>query len=150
MDFLIGSVSILPLICPLISLISFQLLEEEDVEVPVVKESSKEATKMDTDETPAEAIPSASEADVHMQDAKGATNVPGSDNGFQEGDKPAHMETDAKVSINIALIAHMQIYKLKWVFMVFCYVISDILVVILSVLLLQRFVHLILILACYV
>lgn len=77
---------------------------------------------MDTDEAAAEAIPSsASEADVNMQDAKGATDVPGSDNGFQEGDKPAQMETDSKVSRNSlnCLIANMQLHKLTSVFMVF-------------------------------
>lgn len=54
---------------------------------------------MDTDEAPAEAVPStATETDVNMQDAKGATDVPGSENCAQEGGKPAQMETDTKVS----------------------------------------------------
>lgn len=71
-------------------------MEEEEVEVPV----TKEATKMETDEAPSEvAPPSAEEADVNMQDAKGTDDTPGAENGVPEsGDKPVQMETDAKVS----------------------------------------------------
>ncbi|GFP88873.1 heat shock 70 kDa protein 15 [Phtheirospermum japonicum] len=69
-----------------------QLLEEEEVEVPVVKEPAKEATKMETDEAPA----APTETDVNMQDAK--IDGPGAENGVPEsGDKTAPMETDAKV-----------------------------------------------------
>ena len=74
-------------------------MEEEEVEVPVVKEPAKDATKMDTDETPGDAAapPATSETDANMQDAKG--DVPGAENGVPEsGDKPVQMETDAKVS----------------------------------------------------
>ncbi|XP_051147786.1 heat shock 70 kDa protein 14-like [Andrographis paniculata] len=70
---------------------SATLLEEEEVEVPV-KESAKEATKMETDETPP---PSTNETDVNMQDAK--TDAPAVDNGPESGDKSVNMETDAKV-----------------------------------------------------
>lgn len=75
-------------------------MEEEEVEVPVTKEQTKEATKMETDEAPSEvAPPSAEEADVNMQDAKGTADAPGAENGVPEsGDKPEQMETDAKVS----------------------------------------------------
>lgn len=83
-------------------------MEEEEVEVPVTKEQTKEATKMETDEAPSEVTPpSAEEADVNMQDAKGTADYPGtetadypgSENGVPEsGDKPVQMETDAKVS----------------------------------------------------
>ena len=62
------------------------------MEVPVVKEPVKEATKMETDDT----HPSSTETDVNMQDAK--MDVPGAENGVPEsGDKTSQMETD-KVS----------------------------------------------------
>ncbi|KAK1376027.1 Heat shock 70 kDa protein 14 [Heracleum sosnowskyi] len=73
---------------------SATLLEEEEAEIPVVQQS----TKMETDEaTSAAAPPSASENDVNMQDAKSAADAPGTENGAQEGDIPAQMETDVKV-----------------------------------------------------
>ncbi|KAL7140085.1 hypothetical protein ABFS83_09G097400 [Erythranthe nasuta] len=73
----------------IVSIESATLLEEEEVEVPVVKE----ATKMETDEAPA-ATPSTTETDVNMQDAK----TDGAENGVPEsGDKTAQMETDVKV-----------------------------------------------------
>ncbi|KAK1376022.1 Heat shock 70 kDa protein 14 [Heracleum sosnowskyi] len=79
-----------------VSVESATLLEEEEVEIPIVKQS----TKMDTDEAPSAAAPSsATESDVNMQDAKGAANAPGSENDAQEGDHPAQMETDAKVEV---------------------------------------------------
>ncbi|CAK9185656.1 unnamed protein product [Ilex paraguariensis] len=85
----------------IVSVESATLLEEEEAEVPVVKEPVKEATKMETDEAPADAAASApgtTEIDVNMQDAKGAGDVPGTENGVPEaGDKPVQMETDAKV-----------------------------------------------------
>lgn len=70
-------------------------MEEEEVEVPVVKEASK----MDTDEAPTEgAPPTTNESDVNMQDAKGATDAPQAENGVPEsGDEPSSMETDTKV-----------------------------------------------------
>lgn len=74
-----------------------QLLEEETGEVPVVKESEKESSKMETDEVPP-APPSTAEADVNMQDS--IPNGAGVENGVPEsGDKPVQMETDAKVSL---------------------------------------------------
>ncbi|CAK9174620.1 unnamed protein product [Ilex paraguariensis] len=83
----------------IVSVESATLLEEEEIEVPVVKEPAKEATKMETDEAPANAPPPCNmETDVNMQDAKGASDCTGAENGVPEtGDKPAQMETDAKV-----------------------------------------------------
>lgn len=76
-----------------------QLLEEEEMDVPVVKENAKGLTKMETDELPTDpAPPSTSESDVNMQDSK--TDGAGAENGAPEsGDKPVQMETDAKVSL---------------------------------------------------
>ncbi|PIN04454.1 Molecular chaperones HSP105/HSP110/SSE1, HSP70 superfamily [Handroanthus impetiginosus] len=83
----------------IVSVESATLLEEEEVEVPVVKEPAKESTKMETDEPPADpalAPPAATETDVNMQDAK--TDGAGAENGVLEtGDKPVQMETEAKV-----------------------------------------------------
>ncbi|GKG58520.1 hypothetical protein Tco_0592299, partial [Tanacetum coccineum] len=45
-----------------------ELIEEEEVEVPVTKEPSKEATKMDTDNASAD-VPSTNETDVNMDDS---------------------------------------------------------------------------------
>lgn len=76
-------------------------MEEEEVEVPVVKEPAKEGNKMDTDEASSDAAPT-TESDVNMQDAKGGTGVPGAENGAPDsGDKPVQMETDAKVSSSL-------------------------------------------------
>ncbi|KAG5537664.1 hypothetical protein RHGRI_024944 [Rhododendron griersonianum] len=73
---------------------SAMMLEEEEGEVPV----AKEAAKMDTDETPSDSAPSATETDINMQDAK--FDTPGAENGVPDsGDKPIHMETDAKVEV---------------------------------------------------
>lgn len=84
--------------------LKIQLLEEEEVEVPVVKEPAKEGNKMDTDEASSDAVPT-TESDVNMQDAKGGTDVPGAENGAPDsGDKPVQMETDAKVSSRLALL----------------------------------------------
>ncbi|KAG6382216.1 hypothetical protein SASPL_158146 [Salvia splendens] len=78
-----------------VSVESATLLEEEEVEVPVVKESDKEPAKMETDELPADPAPP-SAADVNMQDS--TTEVPAAENGVPEsGDKPVQMETDVKV-----------------------------------------------------
>ncbi|KAF8388996.1 hypothetical protein HHK36_025681 [Tetracentron sinense] len=86
----------------IVSIESATLLEEEEVEVPVVKEAAKEATKMDTDEAPNDAPPTGnSESEVNMQDAKGSMDASGVENGIPEsGDKPAQMETDAKVEVS--------------------------------------------------
>uniref|UniRef100_A0A2P2MNV3 Uncharacterized protein MANES_04G123400 n=1 Tax=Rhizophora mucronata TaxID=61149 RepID=A0A2P2MNV3_RHIMU len=81
----------------IVSIESATLLEEEEIEVPVMKETSKEATKMDSDEAPSGATLSSDEVDVNMQEAKATADAPGADNGVQEsGDKPTQMETDAK------------------------------------------------------
>ncbi|MFS7980798.1 putative Heat shock protein 70 family [Helianthus anomalus] len=72
-----------------VSVESAQLIEEEEVEVPV----SKEPSKMDVDKAPAD-VASANETDVNMQDA------PVTDNGAQEaGDNPVQMEADTKVEV---------------------------------------------------
>lgn len=81
----------------IVSVESATLLEEEEVEVPVVKEPAKEATKMETDEASSDAPPpGTSESDVNMEDAKGAPDATGAENGVPEsGDKPVQMETEA-------------------------------------------------------
>lgn len=82
-----------------------QLLEEEEVEVPVSKEQSEETTKMDTDKAPADAAPSSGDSDVNMQDAKETSDAAGTDNGVPESaDKPVQMETDSKASFFTELI----------------------------------------------
>ncbi|XP_057772766.1 heat shock 70 kDa protein 14-like [Salvia miltiorrhiza] len=79
----------------IVSVESATLLEEEEVEVPVSKESEKEPAKMETDELPADPAPP-SAADVNMQDSK--AEVPVAENGVPESeDKPVQMETDVKV-----------------------------------------------------
>lgn len=81
----------------IVSVESATLLEEEEVEVPVTKEQ-EEATKMDTDKAPVEAAPGSGDSDVNMQDAKGAGDAPGAENGVPESaEKPVQMETDSKV-----------------------------------------------------
>lgn len=89
-----------------------QLLEEEEVEVPVVKESTKEATKMETDDAAPESAPSGSgDADVNMQDFKGTGDAPGVENGVPEsGDKPVQMETDVKVSVGRGYAFHARFH----------------------------------------
>ncbi|XP_043699985.1 heat shock 70 kDa protein 15-like [Telopea speciosissima] len=84
-----------------VSIESATLLEEEDVEIPVVKESARETTKMETDEAPADGAPAAAgENDINMQDAKGSTDASGVENGAPgSGDKPVQMEADAKVEV---------------------------------------------------
>ncbi|KAK6914910.1 Heat shock protein 70 family [Dillenia turbinata] len=82
----------------IVSVESAVLLEEEEVEVPVVKESMKEDTKMDTDEAPSDSNPpTANETDINMQEAKATAEAQDAENGIAEpGDKPVQMETDAK------------------------------------------------------
>ncbi|KAF7135359.1 hypothetical protein RHSIM_Rhsim08G0221200 [Rhododendron simsii] len=81
---------------------SATMLEEEEGEVPV----AKEAAKMDTDETPSDSAPSATETDINMQDAK--FDTPGSENGVPDsGDKPIHMETDAKAMVLLFPVGKM-------------------------------------------
>ncbi|KAG2328185.1 hypothetical protein Bca52824_010913 [Brassica carinata] len=68
---------------------SANLLEEEEVEVPVSKEQSEEAAKMDTENA-------AGESDVNMQEAKETSDADGADNGVLESaDKPVQMETES-------------------------------------------------------
>ncbi|MFS8016593.1 hypothetical protein Hanom_Chr15g01370421 [Helianthus anomalus] len=67
--------------------ILFQLIEEEEVEVPVSNESSN----MDMDKAPAE-VASTNENDVNMQDASVTEN-----DVVETGDTPVQMETDTKV-----------------------------------------------------
>ncbi|XP_024980254.1 heat shock 70 kDa protein 15-like [Cynara cardunculus var. scolymus] len=75
----------------IVSVESAQLIEEEEVEVPVTKEPSKETIMMDMNKPPPD-VPSTNETDVNMQDA------PGAENGAPEtGDNPVQMETDVKV-----------------------------------------------------
>ncbi|KAL9274251.1 Heat shock 70 kDa protein 14-like protein [Drosera capensis] len=82
----------------IVSIESATLLEEEEVEVPVSKEASKETTKMETDDASGDAAPAgASESDVNMQDAKNAAEGPGVENGVPRSEElPVQMETDAK------------------------------------------------------
>ncbi|XP_057505168.1 heat shock 70 kDa protein 14-like [Actinidia eriantha] len=80
----------------IVSVESATMLEEEEVEVPIVKEPAKDAAKMDTDEAPNDSAPSATENDINMQDAK--ADASGPENGVPEsGDKSVQMETDTKV-----------------------------------------------------
>lgn len=82
----------------IVSVESATLLEEEEVEVPVVKEPAKEPTKMDTDESLSDATTTGpNEADDNMQDEKAAADASGAENGVPESDKPTQMETDTKV-----------------------------------------------------
>ncbi|BAT91588.1 Heat shock protein [Vigna angularis] len=85
----------------IVSIESATLLEEEEIEVPVSKESVGENAKMETDE-PAAGVatpPSTNDNDVNMQDANAnaTADVPGAENGTSEaGDKPVQMDTDTK------------------------------------------------------
>ncbi|XP_047157901.1 heat shock 70 kDa protein 15-like [Vigna umbellata] len=85
----------------IVSIESATLLEEEETEVPVSKESVGENAKMETDEPAAGAAtpPSTNYNDVNMQDANAnaTADVPGAENGTSEaGDKPVQMDTDTK------------------------------------------------------
>ncbi|KAJ6394562.1 hypothetical protein OIU77_023713 [Salix suchowensis] len=82
----------------IVSVESATLLEEEEVEVPVTKEPSREPAKMDTDEVPSDAATKGpNEADANMEEAKSAADASGVENGVPEVDKPTQMETDTKV-----------------------------------------------------
>lgn len=85
----------------IVSVESATLFEEEEIEVPVTKESAEENAKMETDEAPADAAappPSSNDNDVNMQDAKATADTPGAENGLPDaGDKPVQMDTDTKV-----------------------------------------------------
>ncbi|KAL0354703.1 UNVERIFIED_CONTAM: Heat shock protein 14 [Sesamum radiatum] len=76
----------------IVSIESATLLEEEEVDVPVVKDSQKNVSKMETDEAP----PSTAGTDENMQDAN--NDGAGAENGVPEsGDKTSEMDTDSKV-----------------------------------------------------
>ncbi|CAL0322034.1 unnamed protein product [Lupinus luteus] len=84
----------------IVSVESATLLEEEEVEILVSKESSVENTKMETDEAlpDAAAPPTSNDGDVNMQDVKATADDPVAENGIPEaGDKPVQMDTDTKV-----------------------------------------------------
>ncbi|KAK9060490.1 hypothetical protein SSX86_021194 [Deinandra increscens subsp. villosa] len=72
----------------IVSVESAQLIEEEEVEVPV----SNEPSKMEVDKAPAEAV-STNENDVNMQDASVTEN-----GAVETGDSPVQMETDANAT----------------------------------------------------
>ncbi|KAG6419152.1 hypothetical protein SASPL_121364 [Salvia splendens] len=75
----------------IVSVESATLLEEEEVDVPFIKESDNEPAKMETNELPADPDPP-SAVDVNMQDSK--TGAPAAVNGMPElGDEPIQMET---------------------------------------------------------
>ncbi|XP_057732077.1 heat shock 70 kDa protein 15-like [Arachis stenosperma] len=83
----------------IVAIDSATLLEEEEVDVPISKESAAENTKMDTDESPADgaAPPTSNDTDVNMQDAKANTDTTGPENGSPEtGEKPVQIDTDTK------------------------------------------------------
>ncbi|KAJ7951799.1 putative Heat shock 70 kDa protein [Quillaja saponaria] len=83
----------------IVSLESATLLEEEEVDIQVSKESAGENTKMEAEDAHSGAAPpSSNEPDVNMQDAKATADTPGEENGAPEtGDKPVQMDTDTKV-----------------------------------------------------
>ncbi|VFQ92904.1 unnamed protein product [Cuscuta campestris] len=82
----------------IVSVESATLLEEEEVEVPAVKEQEKESTKMETDDVHhADSFGT----DVNMQDARGTSDSPASENHAPEsGDNPVQMETDSKAEVS--------------------------------------------------
>ncbi|KAJ8773477.1 hypothetical protein K2173_004307 [Erythroxylum novogranatense] len=82
----------------IVAIDSATLLEEEEVEVPVTTEPSKESGIVDTGEVHNDgAPPSSTESDVNMQEAKGTADASGFENGVPDpGDKPAQMDTDTK------------------------------------------------------
>ncbi|GJW15523.1 heat shock 70 kDa protein 15-like protein [Tanacetum coccineum] len=83
------------------------LIEEEEVEVPVTKEPSKEATKMDTDNASAD-VPSTNETDVNMDDA------PVTENGAVDtGDNAVKMETDTKVEASNCLRIAREVVRME-------------------------------------
>ncbi|XP_006643833.1 heat shock 70 kDa protein 15-like isoform X2 [Oryza brachyantha] len=81
-----------------VSVESATMLEEEEVEIPVVATTeAKDSTKMETDEAPNEA---AAGTDVNMQEAKTSADAAaeGAENGTTNSEeKSVPMETDAKV-----------------------------------------------------
>ncbi|KAE9616148.1 hypothetical protein Lal_00017243 [Lupinus albus] len=82
----------------IVSLDSAILLEEEEVEVPVSKESAVENTKMDTDEAPANAAPppTSNDSDVNMQDAKASADTPGVENVTSQTDSETKVQAPKK------------------------------------------------------
>ncbi|CAL0308764.1 unnamed protein product [Lupinus luteus] len=82
----------------IVSLDSAILLEEEEVEVPVSKESAVENTKMDTDDAPANAAPppTSNDSDVNMQDAKASADTPGVENVTSQTDSETKVQAPKK------------------------------------------------------
>ncbi|KAL9251393.1 Heat shock 70 kDa protein 15-like protein [Drosera capensis] len=85
----------------IVSVESATLLEEEEVELAVAKDVSKEATKMDTDDVPGGAAPAGpAESDVNMADAKNSAEGAGVDNGVSDStEEPVQMDTDVKADV---------------------------------------------------
>ncbi|KAF6172862.1 hypothetical protein GIB67_035416 [Kingdonia uniflora] len=98
----------------IVSVESATLLEEEESEVPVVKEAPNQSSKMETDDTSKDE-PSIGENDLNMENAKAATNDVG--NGASEsGEKPVEMETDAKVEAPKRKVKKTDIPVVEFVF----------------------------------
>ncbi|CAA2995293.1 Hypothetical predicted protein [Olea europaea subsp. europaea] len=103
-----------------------QLLEEEEVEVLVVKESAKEPAKMETDEASLDPAPSSTtETNISMQDAKGSvellvetpkkkvkkTSVPVSElvyGGMATIDLQKSMEMEVEIALQDRVIAKLE------------------------------------------
>ncbi|GAB2228120.1 hypothetical protein Droror1_Dr00009950 [Drosera rotundifolia] len=84
----------------IVSVESATILEEEEVELAVAKDFSKEATKMDTEDVQGGAAPAGpAESDVNMADAKNAEGA-GVDNGVSDStEEPVQMDTDVKADV---------------------------------------------------
>ncbi|KAK1416843.1 hypothetical protein QVD17_25960 [Tagetes erecta] len=92
----------------IVSVESAQLIEEEEIDVQVTKEPSKETTNMDVDKPSADAATS-TETDVNMQDASGVENgVPATG--------PVQMETDVKVEAPKKKVKKMNIPVSEFVY----------------------------------
>ncbi|KAF8393340.1 hypothetical protein HHK36_021582 [Tetracentron sinense] len=102
----------------IVSIESATLLEEAKVEVPVVKEPMKEATKIDINEFPSDVAPAGTgDSDVNMQDAEVTSGVSGVENGVPDaGDNPAQMETDAKTEVVKKKVKKMNVPVTEFVY----------------------------------
>ncbi|BAT98525.1 Heat shock protein [Vigna angularis] len=83
----------------IVSMESAMLLEENEVEVPITKESAGENTKPNINEAPIEAAtpPTSNDTSENVQDAKVSTDASGGENGVpQNEDKPLQTNTDTK------------------------------------------------------
>ncbi|CAA2965662.1 heat shock 70 kDa 15-like [Olea europaea subsp. europaea] len=121
-----GSALVCFILGPTIKVREFQLLEEEEVEVLVVKESAKEPAKMETDEASLDPAPSSTtETNMSMQDAKGSvellvetpkkkvkkTSVPVSElvyGGMATIDLPKSMEMEVEIALQDRVIAKLE------------------------------------------